>query len=94
MKVCFEWHDAKDRTNIVKHGVGFEEAKSEFSDPCMIIREDRVVEGEERLHAIGFVSEVLLAVHSVREVGLDAIISIDSARKATASERKLYEEGE
>jgi hypothetical protein len=65
-----------------------------FSDPHVIIREDRVVDGEERLHAIGRVECVLLVVHTVWEEGLDAIIRVISARKATPAERKLYEESE
>jgi uncharacterized protein len=96
MKVCmtvrFEWDESKDHANTVKHGVGFDEARKVFSDPHVIIREDRVVAGEERLHAIGYVDRVLLVVHTVREEGLGAIIRIISARKATAAERKLYEE--
>ena len=75
----FEWDESKDRANIAKHGIGFE---------------DRVVEGEERLHAIGHVGRVLLVVHTVREEGLGAIVRIVSARKATPTERKLYEESE
>jgi uncharacterized protein len=58
----------------------------------MIVREDRIVEGEERLHAIGYVGRVLLVVHTFREEGLGAIIRIISARKATPVERRLYEE--
>jgi uncharacterized protein len=76
----------------VKHGVGFDEARKVFSDPHVIIREDCVVEGEERLHAIGYVERVPLVVHTVREEGLGAIIRIVSARKATPGERRLYEE--
>jgi uncharacterized DUF497 family protein len=94
MTVRFEWDEGKNRANIAKHGVGFDEARRIFSDPHVIIREDRVVEGEERLHAIGYVERVLLVVHTVREEGLGAIIRIISARKATPAERKLYEESE
>ena len=53
-----------------------------------------MVEGEERLHAIGYVDRVLLVVHTVREEGLGATIRIISAPKATPAERKLYEESE
>jgi len=94
MAVRFEWDESKDRANIVKHGVGFDEARKVFSDPHIIIREDHVVEAEERLHAIGYVDRVLLVVHTVREEGLGAIIRIISARKATPAERRLYEETE
>ena len=94
MTVRFEWDESKNRANVAKHGIGFDEARRIFSDPHVIIREDRVVEGEERLHAIGYVERVLLVVHTVREEGLGAIIRIISARKATPAERKLYEESE
>lgn len=92
--VRFEWDERKNRANIVKHGVGFDEARGVFSDPHVIIREDRIVDGEDRLHAIGYVDRVLLVVHTVREESLGAIIRIISARKATPAERKLYEESE
>ena len=94
MTVRFEWDENKDRANIVKHGVGFDGARRVFSDPHVIVREDRVVEGEERLYAIGYVDRVLLVVHTIREEGIGAIIRIVSARKATPAERKLYEESE
>ena len=92
--VRFEWDESKNRANITKHGIGFDEARRVFSDPYLIIREDRVVEGEERLHAIGSVGPIVLVVHTLREKGLDSIIRIISARKATPAERKLYEENE
>jgi uncharacterized DUF497 family protein len=75
MTVRFEWDAGKERTNVAKHGVGFDEAARVFSDPYVIIREDRVVEGEERLHAIGYVDRVLLVVHTLREEGTDAVIA-------------------
>jgi uncharacterized DUF497 family protein len=53
MTVRFEWDESKNRANVAKHGIGFDEARRIFSDPHVIIREDRVVEGEERLHALG-----------------------------------------
>jgi len=94
MAVRFEWDENKNRANTVKHGIGFDEARRVFSDPHLIVREDRVVDHEQRLHAIGYVDRVLLVVHTVREQGLGAIIRIISARKATPAERKLYEESE
>ena len=69
MAVRFEWDEGKDRANIAKHSVGFDEARKVFSDPRVILREDRVVEGEERLHAIGYVGRVLLVVHTVKGRG-------------------------
>ena len=49
MTVRFEWDEGKDLANIAKHNVGFDEASKVFSDPRVIIREDRMVSGEERL---------------------------------------------
>lgn len=94
MTVRFEWDEKKNRANIAKHGIGFDEARKVFSDPNLILREDCTVEGEQRLHAIGYVERVLLVVHTFREQGLGAIIRIISARKATPAERRLYEENE
>jgi uncharacterized DUF497 family protein len=94
MTVRFEWDESKNHSNIVKHGVGFDEARRVFSDPHVVIRADRVVEGEERIHAIGYVGRVLMVVHTVREEGLGAIIRIISARKATPAEREIYEESD
>jgi len=91
---ALQWDANKNRANIVKHRVGFDEASKVFSDPHVVIREDFSVEGEERLHAIGYVERVLLVVHTFREEALGAIIRIISARKATPAERKLYEENE
>lgn len=67
LTVRFEWNESKNRANIAKHGVGFDEARRVFSDPHVIVREDRVVEGQERTHTIGYVNSVLLVVHTVRE---------------------------
>ena len=36
----FEWDDAKDRSNIEKHGVEFSIAQKAFLDPHRIIAED------------------------------------------------------
>ena len=36
----FEWDDAKDRLNRVKHGVAFIEAQVAFFDPARVIAED------------------------------------------------------
>jgi hypothetical protein len=44
--------------------------RSVFSDPHLIIGEDRVVEGEQRVHAIGYVTRVLLVVDTARKEGL------------------------
>ncbi len=35
-KLIFEWDDAKNKTNLTKHGVTFEEAQTVFFDESAI----------------------------------------------------------
>lgn len=97
MKLVFEWDARKAGQNIRKHKIGFEDAKTVFNDPLLITFPDnRHSAGEERLVSIGASAtrKVLLVVHTEREEGEDTkIIRIISCRKATASERRAYEEG-
>jgi hypothetical protein len=90
----FEWDAGKNRINQMKHsGLDFETAARVFNDPKIILVEDRVVEGEQRWHAIGAVSEALLLVvhthHEDKENG-EEIIRIISAREANQRERRIY----
>ena len=91
------WDETKNRANRQKHGISFETAAQVFIDPNAIIRHDISIDGEERWQTIGSVGEgflIVLVAHTV--VGDDdgELIRIISARKATAQERELYEEGE
>jgi len=93
--VLFEWDAAKDRSNRKKHGgIDFETASRVFSDPRLMLRKDRVIDGEQRWHGIGAVRKaVLLVVHVYREEnpnGEEEIIRIISAREADPSERRIY----
>ena len=90
----FEWDAAKSRMNAAKHdGLDFETAARVFNDPHAVLVEDRIVEGEQRWHAIGAVSAaLLLVVHIYREDDDDGeeIIRIISAREAIQRERRIY----
>ena len=90
----FEWDAAKSRINQAKrNGLDFETAARVFNDPRMVLMEDRIVEGEQRWHAIGAVSAaLLLVVHIYREDDVDGeeIIRIISAREAHQRERRIY----
>ena len=90
----FEWDAGKNRINLTKHsGLDFETAARVFNDPKIILVEDRVVEGEQRWHAIGAVSGALLLVvhtyHEDKDNG-EEIIRIISAREANQRERRIY----
>jgi hypothetical protein len=91
----FEWDSEKDRINQRKHGgIAFESAALVFDDPHVIFRKDRIVDGDERWHAIGAAEgAVLLVVHAYRmenDNGEEEIIRIISAREASQRERRVY----
>jgi uncharacterized protein len=92
--VVFEWDAEKDRSNQKKHaGIDFETASRVFGDPGLMLRKDRVVDGEQRWHGIGAVRKaVLLVVHVYREENPNGeeIICIISAREANPDERRIY----
>ena len=91
------WDANKNRINKQKHGLSFETAQLVFDDPLMVHRPDLHVD-EERWHTIGMVSNVVVIVaHTWPKpepgTGVEAG-RIISARKATAHERRAYEEGD
>ncbi len=85
------WDPEKARINLKKHGIHFPDAEIILSDPNALTREDMNTEGEQRFVTVGMdaVGRVLVAVYTHR--GED--IRLISARTATESERKSYEEG-
>lgn len=90
------WDTEKSRSNRQKHGLSFETAQYAFSDPLAVTRLDSYSE-EERWQTIGLVGQVVIfVVHTwpgfIAEVG-EETGRIISARKATAYERRAYEEG-
>lgn len=92
MGLTFEWDEEKSKVNIRKHKVSFEEAKTAFDDPFLMMFPDPDhSESEQRYINIGHSSKrrVLVVVHTER----GANIRIISCRKATASERRDYEKG-
>lgn len=92
MKLSFEWDEEKDRVNLRKHRVGFDEATTVFIDPFSITIHDPDHSGDEqRFIDIGSSEKdrVLVVVYTER----GSTIRLVSCRKSTPSERKLYEEG-
>lgn len=86
----------KAAANRAKHGLSFETAVLVFDDPLHASRPDPHPDGD-RWHTIGLVGPVLLLViHTWPEAEsakAELVGRIISARKATAHERKVYEEG-
>ena len=86
----FTWDAAKAESNARKHGVAFEEAQTVFADALARVYPDAV--HEDRLVLVGMSKpgRLLYVVH----IELDGShIRLISARRATAQERKNYEEG-
>lgn len=87
----FEWDPAKARSNLVKHGVSFEEAVSAFADESgKVIPSPDHADDEDRFVLLGFSKQdrLLIVVHCFRIERL--MIRIISARKATRKERSQY----
>lgn len=88
----FTWNAAKAATNLRKHGVSFEEAKSIFSNLFVFSRRDeRHSEMEERTVSIGLSMKFRIVLVVTTELDRDEV-RIISARKATTSEVGLYEQ--
>jgi uncharacterized DUF497 family protein len=86
------WDEKKNRGNRRKHGVSFETAALAFDDPNVTSYRDRMIDEEERWHAIGWAGgiAILLVVHTSEEQYGEEEIRIISARKASPRERALY----
>jgi uncharacterized DUF497 family protein len=89
----FDWSEPKNRANQKKHGIAFEVAAWVFDDPRVIFRKDRIVDGEQRWHAIGMAEKaVLLVVYTYPETENDneEIARIISIREADKQECRIY----
>ena len=92
--LLFEWDDMKALSNLRKHGVSFELARSVFVDPFAVSEQDRIVDGERRWRTIGLVTAatVLFVAYTIEEEGQHELVRIISARRATPRERIRYEQ--
>lgn len=91
----FEWNATKAATNIKKHGVSFEEAKSVFFDDFAVQFFDQEnSETEDRFLMLGKSNEtsLLIVCHCERDDG--NTIRVISARKATKNESQHYQRGD
>ncbi|MEM8490294.1 MAG: BrnT family toxin [Pseudomonadota bacterium] len=88
----FNWDPTKAKSNLRKHGVSFEEARSVFYDERALQFYDQATLGEDRFLLLGLSNHarVLTVVHCERGEKAEEL-RIISARKATKSERRYYE---
>ena len=93
MELTFKWDAEKAESNVRKHKVSFEEAKTVFDDPFLLTFPDPDHSAsEQRYLNIGtsVKERVLVVIHTERETN----IRIISCRKATPNERRAYEEAD
>ena len=93
MALKFERDADKAASNLRKHGVTFDEASTAFADPLGVIFDDEK-------HSLDEIREILIGHSGLQRLLLvsftergDDVVRINSARKATRTERKDYEEG-
>ena len=89
--ISFEWNQSKASSNLKKHKVSFEEAKSVFFDEYALqFYDDEHSITEDRFLLLGrsIRSRLLVVVHCEFDGG--NTIRIISARKATAKEKTFY----
>jgi uncharacterized protein len=85
---AFEWDEAKNRANKVKHGIPFESVRSCFDGPMLVGADSRFDYGEARWLAIALLDLVPVVIAYTERRGRIRIIS---ARKANRNERKIFE---
>ncbi len=89
--ISFEWDQKKAASNLEKHGISFNEAKTAFWDPnARLIHDPDHSSSEDRFILLGMSQNInlLIVCHCYKE--LDEVIRIISARKATKAETNNY----
>lgn len=88
----FEWNENKATSNLLKHGVSFEEAKTVFEDSLYVdFYDPNHSEDEDRYLIVGTSNQGRLLIVSYAE--REDLIRLISARDLTRTEREAYEDG-
>jgi uncharacterized DUF497 family protein len=87
--IC-EWDEAKNRSNLARHGLDFADAEHVLTGPCVTFVDKRFDYGEERLITLSLLAgRVVIIAHAPRGADITRIISM---RKANRREQKIYQE--
>ena len=87
----YEWDQAKNRANLLKHGIDFADIPLVFDRPMLIEPDEREQYGEERWIGLGMFPNGIEVVVAFTEP-TNELTRIISARRATQKERKRYHE--
>ena len=86
--MSYTWDPKKNRRNIARHGIAFEDAVRIFDGPTLERVDDRFEYGEVRVYAIGLIGGVeITVIYANVSRGERRIIS---AWKAERHEREAY----
>lgn len=80
----------KSESNLVKHGVSFDEAQLALLDPFALVREDNDHD-EPRFVLLGMANQLLVVVYCYTDE--ENQVRLISARTATKKERTQYASG-
>jgi len=85
------WNAKKAETNLRKHRVRFSDAETVLYDPMALTLREQGKSGEQRFVTVGSdaIGRLVIVVYTYRRDSIRLI----SARRATPSERRQYEEG-
>ena len=76
----FEWNQAKNESNICKHGIDFADVENMFNYPVLTLPDSREDYGEARWVAIGRIGELVCVIAYTDRHG--DVIRIISAPKS------------
>ena len=88
----FEWDADKDRVNIGKHGISFDQAQAIFQGPTVDLVDGRFDYGEVRTISLGLWDGivVLSVTHTDRQGRIRLISARVACRVASRKERVIY----
>ena len=90
--IDFVWDESKARSNLSKHDVSFEEAKTAFYDPnARVTYDPDHSQREDRYILLGLSTSLRMLVVCHLYLEDERTIRLISARKATKTERSQYQ---
>jgi uncharacterized protein len=88
MSMDFEWHEPKRQSNLVQHGIDFEDAKEIWQGEVLEVPSDQDEHGEQRHIAYGVLEGRIIAVVFTWRGTVRRLIS---ARRARTYEQRHYQ---